>query len=114
MKLRWGHHWDQSCLDYLCSNLKIVLTLNKSMTLSRRFIDSAITFVKNDSTVYVLDQLNNFHKQIQFTYEVEHNSKLPFLDVLLIKNANNIDTTVYRKPTNTDIYLNWNPHAPTT
>ena len=23
-------------------------------------------------------------------------------------------TTVYRKPTNTDVYLNWNTHAPTT
>ena len=37
-----------------------------------------------------------------------------FLDVLLIKNANKVDTTVYRKPTNTDAYFNWNTHAPTT
>ena len=54
----------------------------------------------------VLDQLNNSQKQIQFTYEVEQNNKLPLLDVLLIKNANNEDTTVYRKPTDTNIYLN--------
>ena len=53
-----------------------------------------------------LDQLNNSHKQIQFTYEVKQNNKLPLLDVLLIKNANNEDTTVYRKPTYTNIYLN--------
>ena len=63
---------------------------------------------------HVLDQLNSFHKQMQFTYEVEHNNKLPFLDVLIIKNANKIDITVYRKPTNTDVYLNWNTHALTT
>ena len=73
-----------------------------------------ITFVENDSIVYILDQLSNFHEQIQFTYEVEHNSKVPFLDVLLITNANDINTTVYRKPTNTVIYLNWNLHAPAT
>ena len=73
-----------------------------------------ITFVENDSIVYILDQLSNFHEQIQFTYEVEHNNKVPFLDVLLIKNANNIHTTVYRKPTNTVIYLNWNLDAPAT
>ena len=73
-----------------------------------------ITFVENDSIVYVLDQLSNFYEQIQFTYEVEHNNKVPFLDVLLIKNANNINTTVYRKPTNTVIYLNWNLDAPAT
>ena len=73
-----------------------------------------ITFVENDSIVYILDQLSNFHEQIQFTYEVEHNNKVPFLDVLLIKNANDIHTTVSIKPTNTVIYLNWNLHAPPT
>ena len=92
----------------------MVPTLNEIITLWRRFIDDTITFVKNDSLLYVLDQLKNFHEPIQFTYKVEHNEKLPFLDVLLIKNANNIDTTVYKKPTNADIYLNWNSHAPTT
>ena len=70
----------------------LVPTLNESMTLWQRFIDDTITFVKNDSIAYVLDQSNNFHKRIQFTYEVEHSNKLPFLDVLLIKNANNLDT----------------------
>ena len=92
----------------------LVPTLNESMTLWQRFVDDTISFVKNDSIAYVLDQLNSFHEQIQFTYEVEHNNKLPFLDVLLIKNANKIDTTVYRKPANTDVYLNWDTHAPTT
>ena len=83
----------------------LVPELNKSMTLWR-FVDDAITSAKNNTIVYVLDQLNNFHERIQFTYEVEHNSKIPFLDVLLIKNANNIDTTVYRKPKIINIYLN--------
>ena len=84
------------------------------MTLWRRLGDDTITFVKNYNTAYLSDQLNNFHKIIQFSFEVEHNGKLPFLDVLLIGSTNNIDTTVYRKPTNTDIYLNQNLHAPDT
>ena len=71
----------------------LVPTLNESMTLRRRFVDDTITFAKSDNIAYVLDQLSSFHEQIQYTYEVEHN-KLPFLDVLLIKNANKIDTTV--------------------
>ena len=92
----------------------LVPKLNESMTLKWRFVDDTVMFVKNYSIVYVLDQLNNFHKRIQLTYEIEYNNKLPFLDVLLIKNANNINTRVYRKATNTDIYLNWNSHTPTT
>ena len=38
---------------------------------------------------------------------MEKNNKLAFLDVLLIRNKDSIETTVYRKPTNSDIYLNW-------
>ena len=41
--------------------------------------------MKNDCIAYVLDQLNSFHEGIQFIYEVEHNNKLLFLDVLFIK-----------------------------
>ena len=48
------------------------------MKLCRRFVDDTITFVKNDHIVYVSDQLNSFHERMQFTYEVEHNNKLPF------------------------------------
>ena len=78
----------------------LIRTSNESMTLSQQFVDDTITFVKNDSIAYVLDQLINSKSQIQFTYEVEHNNKPPFLDVLLTKNASNMDIIVYRKPTN--------------
>ena len=40
--------------------------------------------------------------------------KLPFLAVLLIKKGNDIVTTVYRKATTNDTYLNWKSFAPTT
>ena len=68
----------------------LVPTLNKKLTLWRRFVDDTTMLVKIDSIAYVLDQLNNFNERMQFTYEVEHNNKLPFLDVLLVRNANNI------------------------
>ena len=37
---------------------------------------------------------------------------IAFLDILLINRFGNIDTTVYRKPTNTNVYMNWNSFAP--
>ena len=51
--------------------------------------------------------LNSFHKNIQFTYEVESNAKSPFIDMLLMRNHNDITTTVYRKDSNSDVYLHW-------
>ena len=38
---------------------------------------------------------------------------LPFLDILLTRNGNNIVTTVYHKTTSNDLYPNWNSFAPT-
>ena len=58
--------------------------------------------------------LNSFHKNIQFTYEVESNAKLPFLDMLLMRNHNDITTTVYRKDSNSDVYLHWDSFTPIT
>ena len=56
--------------------------------------------------------LNNFHPNIQFTYEAEYNFKLAFLDVMLSRDRESIVTTVYRKITNADVYINWNLFAP--
>ena len=58
-------------------------------------------------------ELNNFHDSIKFTYELEKDKKISFLDVLITRTEEEgIETSVYRKPTNTDIYINWNAHAP--
>jgi len=50
--------------------------------------------------------LNNQHPNIRFTMDIEENKKLPFLDVLVTKKADNtLDHQMYRKPTHTDTYL---------
>ena len=49
-----------------------------------------------------------------FTYEKENQGKLPFLDDLLIRDNFRIMTTIYRKSTSNDIYMNWNAFGPAT
>ena len=56
--------------------------------------------------------MNSFDENIQFTSESESKGTLPFLDLLLCRNSRELTTTVYRKKTNNDIYLNWNAFAP--
>ena len=54
-----------------------------------------------------------FISRDSFTYELEQDNKISFLDVLITqKNDGNMETGVYREPTHTDVYLNWNAHAP--
>ena len=76
------------------------------------YVDHILCYVKTDSIDYILKMLNIFHRNIQFTYEIETDSKISLLDILVIgASSNNINTTVYRKSTNNDIYLNWKSFA---
>ena len=54
-----------------------------------------ITFVKIGAVDHILSTLNNFHPNIQFTYETECNFKLAFFDVMLCRDGENIVATVY-------------------
>ena len=50
---------------------------------------------------------------IQFTKEIEENSKIPFLDFLDTCDNNRLRTTIHRKPTHTDQLLDQSSYNPT-
>ena len=56
--------------------------------------------------------LNSFHKNIKFTTEIEKDNTIFFLHILIITKFGKIEITVYRKKTNTDLYMNWYSFAP--
>ena len=77
-----------------------------------RYVDDTFTFIKEDKVEFVQQTLNGFHNDISFTYEVEENNKISFLDVLVTrKEDGSFDTEVYRKKTDTNIYIHWEAYA---
>ena len=57
------------------------------------------------------DHLNSVHPSIQFTVEKECNNSIAFLDTTTTRHSDgSITTSVYRKPTHTDKYLDYNSH----
>ena len=92
----------------------ILPQLTKCIKYWRRNVYDTISFVKLGSINYIITKLNSFDKNIQFTFEEEGKGTLPFLDILIQRNGNSIMTTIFRKPTNNAIYLNWNAFAPDT
>ena len=92
----------------------LVPKLSNYIKFWKRFVDDTFIFANSEAVDHILTVLNSFDPNIQFTYETEENSELPFLDVMLCRKDNKLVCSVYRKSTNNDIYMNWHPFAPKT
>ena len=59
-----------------------------------------------------LDHINSVDQHIQFTCEEQRkDGSIPFLDVLVTPSEDgSLNSTVFRKPTHTDLYLQWDSH----
>ena len=79
----------------------------------KSYIDDTYVYVVPEKIGYILKELNSYHPNIKFTYELEENNEITFLDVLINRiSFNEIETSVYWKESNTDIYISWYSHAP--
>ncbi len=60
-------------------------------------------------------RLNSVHPAIQFTSEIEKGGSLNFLDVkcgITMRKNGKYTTSVYKKPTNTNLYIRWDSAHP--
>ena len=78
----------------------------------KRYVDDTLTIINRDHKDAFLDHLNSIDDNIRFTSEdPKEDGSISFLDILIIPDANGkLNTTVYRKPTHTDMYLHWDSH----
>ena len=61
--------------------------------------------MKRENIGPLLSLLNSLYESINFTIEREQDEKIPFLDLLLKRNNNKVEVSVYRKPTSTVRYI---------
>ena len=69
--------------------------LEKFMKPWKRYVDDTITYVKSAFIIDLINILNKFHENIEFTYEVEHNGKISFSDVLLMRSNGKLENKKY-------------------
>ena len=80
-----------------------------------RYVDDIGEAVKHDQADNLTNYLNTVDDSgnIKYTSEVEKDRCLPMLDVKMqVNETGQIDTSVYRKKTHTDQYLNFRSHHP--
>ena len=75
----------------------------------KRFANGTFTIIRSSQKTCFLEHLNSIDQNIQFTSEESRqDDSMPFLDILITpKEDGCLSTTVYWKPTHTDLYLQW-------
>ena len=75
-------------------------------------MDDTFVIQQEDQKQNFLDDINKIDPAITFTVEGnQENGAIPFLDTLVKPEADNsLFLTVYRKPTHTDQYIQWDSH----
>ena len=78
-----------------------------------RYVDDTLTDIRRDQLDEFHRRQNSIEQTINFTIEMEKNSQIPFLDVLLHGEVDgSVQTSVYRKPTHTSRYLQYHSDHP--
>ena len=90
----------------------LIPALKSCLCNQKRYVDDTHDYVEPTKVEFILNKLNNFHPNINLTFELEKNNEINFLDVLIkIVNNNKLETGVYRKSARSNIYINWNAYA---
>lgn len=97
----------ETLLDTVVRMLKIPLPF------LRKFVDDLVTAIPLHQLDHVMETFNSYDVHTQFTYELEVDNKLPFLDMLLIRQDNQkIATQWYQKPIASGRFLNFHSYHP--
>ena len=82
-------------------------------TIYLRNVDDTFAIFKQEGDVDdFLASRNRLHPALKFTFEKEHDGKLPFLDILVERTELGFETSVYRKPTFSGQYIRWESFSP--
>ena len=92
----------------------LVNSLSKEMPLWFRYVDDTFTIIPKEEITNVIRVSSNFHKDINFTHEIEKDNCISFLDVKIKKQTNgSFITQLFMKKTDyihletdTNIYIN--------
>ncbi|MEL7308687.1 MAG: hypothetical protein AAGK05_13000, partial [Pseudomonadota bacterium] len=93
---------------------QILLELGEKIIIWKRYIDDVFLVYKDLRSSEILEQCNDVHPNICFTFEAPVNGELPYLDVKLKigDKGNKFVTTLYQKPCHSNAVIPWSSHHP--
>ena len=80
--------------------------------LYKKYVDDTLARMPNtDTAADFLTTLNGLHPSLKFTMELPADNMIPFTGIEIIKNGTELETRVYRKPTNIGLLLLLQSHV---
>ena len=74
----------------------------------RRFVNDTFLLFRSYEHIEKFRAYRNCqHPNIKFTSEIKENNCMSFLDIKIIRELNSFSTSVYRKPTFSDVFTNF-------
>ena len=91
---------------------KAIKTAEHPPRIWKRYVDDTFVVIDAAKKDGSLEHINSVDPHIQFTTEdARTDESIPFLDTIMMPQPDSsLLTSVYRKPTHTDLYLHWNSH----
>ena len=81
-------------------------------SLYKRYVDDTLARMPNNvAAAEFLTTLNGLHPSLKFTMELPSDNMIPFIGIEIIKKGTELETRVYRKPTNTSLLLHFQSHV---
>ena len=75
--------------------------------------DILIIYDKNKTNEQtILDEINKIDQNLHLKITTEENNTINYLDITIHRNNNNIDISIYRKPTGTDTTIQFSSNHP--
>ena len=81
-------------------------------SLYARYMDDILCNIKHDEVQERLDMINSLHPKLSFTFEIENNSCISFLDMVIHNDRGKLSSSWFRKPTDTGLTLNFHALSP--
>ena len=92
--------------------VKAINTAQYPPKMWKRYVDDTCVILDSAGKEEFLNHINSLDPHIQFTSEdAKPDGSIPFLDTIVMPQSDgSLKTTVYRRPTHTDIYFHWDSY----
>ncbi|XP_019882893.2 uncharacterized protein LOC109609951 [Camponotus floridanus] len=86
--------------------------LNFNVPVYYRYVDDIFTIVPRSKVEMIKSTFNNYHQRLAFTHEIECDSRISFLDTVVIRSDGCLLTDWFRKPTCSNRFINFHSKHP--